>query len=171
MYDDLSVLARALGTHLAQNCENGMPEMFSDTEIEKAFPDSGIRDLGDAAAELEAAGLVVLSTALGRKLPIIRPTTELFNATDPGLFGTVPIDDAVELARMLIRDETLGHVPKLEKATGWPRRRFNPALALLKPLFDPGKIRRVIQNDYPTLGMIIDSQARIRLRSFIETNG
>ena len=78
--------------------------------------------------------------------------------------------DAVVLARMLIDNPKLGNTRELESAIGWERRRFNPALGQLMPLFPKGRRRESIQNDYPTLGVIVGDDELVALRRFIRQN-
>lgn len=169
MYNHLSPLAQQLGKHLAGECHDGMPGHFDDGLIE-AFPTASVSDLKVALAELEAEGMVDLSSAIGPKLPRVRTTYELFAAADPGVTKQDPRRDAVVLARMLVEDPKLGHVPDLEAQSGWERRRFNPALGLLMPLFRKGRYREVIQNEYPTLGVIVTEEEIVALRRFIRAN-
>lgn len=169
VYDHLSPLAQKLGKHLASECHDGMPGYFDDGLIE-AFPAATVGELKVALAELEADGLVELSSVIGPKLPRVRTTYELFAAADPGITKQDPRRDAVVLARLLVENPKLGHVPDLEAQSSWERRRFNPALGLLMPLFRKGRYREVYQNQYPTLGVIVTEEEIVALRRFIRTN-
>lgn len=165
-YDHLSPLAQKMGAWMARQCENGLPGHFDDDLVE-AFPDSSTKDIRQALAELKADGLVELTSAIGPKLPSVRSTYELFVAADPGITKNDPLRDAVVLARMMVDDSKLGNTRELERAIGWERRRFNPALGQLMPLFPKGRRRESIQNDYPTLGFIVGDDEVIALRRFI----
>lgn len=166
MYDHLSDLAQHLGKYMAEQCIDGMPGHFGD-ELLDAFPEADHKSLSVALAELKADGLVELSHAIGPRLPRIRTAYELFAAADPGITGHDPEADAVVLAQMIVADPDLGHIPRLEQATGWPRRRFNPAVGLLLPLFPKGRYREVIQNEYPTLGFIVTEDEIVALQRFV----
>ena len=165
-YDHLSPLAQKLGAWMAEQCQDRLPGHFGD-ELLEAFPDSEKKDIRQALAELKADGLVELTPVMGPHLPRVRSTYELFVAADPGVTKHDPLRDAVVLARMLIDNPRLGNTRELESAIGWERRRFNPALGQLMPLFPKGKRRESIQNDYPTLGVIVGDDEVVALRGFI----
>lgn len=153
---------------MAEQCEDGLPGHFGE-ELIDAFPGETEKTLGQALAELEADGLVTLSRLIGRRLPRVRTTTELFIACDAAITGHDPIKDSVVLARLLIADNELGgRASDLEQASGWERRRFNPAFALLIPCIAPGRVRGAVQNDYPTLGVLIADEDVVQLRRHIQ---
>jgi hypothetical protein len=169
-YDHLSPLAQKLGAWMAMRCEDGLPGHFGDDLLE-AFPDSDKKHLSVALAELKADGLVELSPLIGPKLPRVRTTFDLFVAADPGITKHDPVRDAVVLARMLIENPKLGNTRELESAIGWERRRFNPAFGQLVPLFPKGRRRESIQNDYPTLGVIVGDDEVVALRRYVRQHG
>lgn len=169
-YDHLSPLAQRLGAWMAEQCKDGLPGHFGDDLLD-AFPDCDKRGIGQALAELKADGLVELSPVLGPHLPRVRTTYELFVAADPGITKHDPIRDAVVLARMLIDQPNLGNTRELESAVGWERRRFNPALGQIVPLFPKGRRRETIQNDYPTLGVIVGDDEVVALRRYVRQHG
>jgi hypothetical protein len=169
VYDHLSKLAQQVGRHMAQASTSGLPTHFDDGLLVD-FPTVSERDMKYALSELRADGLVELTSVMGPRLPRIRTTYELYAAADPGVTSNDPRADAVSLARTLVQDPALGHIPDLETASGWTRRRFNPALGLLMPLFRKGRYREVTQNDYPTLGLIVSDDEVVALRRFITAN-
>ncbi|GGE06175.1 hypothetical protein GCM10011515_27080 [Tsuneonella deserti] len=125
--------------------------------------------MGVALAELEAEGLVTLSHVIGPHLPRVRTTVELFVACDAAITGHDPVEDSVILARMLIADPDLGgRASDLEKAAGWERRRFNPAFALVISNVAEGRVRSVIQNDYPSVGVLIADEDVVQLRRYVQ---
>ena len=166
MYDHLSLLAQRLGRYMAEQCTDGLPGHFGD-ELLDAFPNESPQNLNIALSELKADNLVELTPVMNAKLPIVRTTYELFVATDPAITGSDPTVDSKTLATMLITNPELGHVPDLEQAAGWPRRRFNPALGLLVQLFPKGRYREVIQNMYPTLGLLVGGDEIVALQRYI----
>lgn len=168
MHDHLSPLAQTLGRHLAERCDDGLPGHFGD-ELLDAFPGEDRKSLGLALAELQAEGLVELSPLIGPKLPRVRTTVDLFVACDAGITGHDPVEDSVVLARMLIDKPDLGgNARNLEQASGWDRRRFNPAFALLIPCIDDRRVRKSIQNDYPTMGILVADEDVIQLRRYVQ---
>ncbi|MBU2289332.1 MAG: hypothetical protein KKC85_23290 [Gammaproteobacteria bacterium] len=162
---ELGDLAQRLGRHMAEQCTDGLPRHFRD-DLLAAFPDEEVVTVRSALAELNGAGLVTLNPLIGPKLPSVHTTLALFVAADAAITGHDPVEDSVVLARMLIDDPELGHVPGLEEVAGWPRRRFNPALGLLMPLFRKGRYREVYQPDYPTLGLIVGDDEIVALRRY-----
>jgi hypothetical protein len=166
-YDHLGPLAQRLGAWLARQCENGLPKLFGD-ELREAFPEVDVKEIKLALAELKADGLIELHPVIGPHLARIRTTYALFVAADPGITGNDPLRDAVVLARTLADDPKLGTTRQLEAAVGWERRRFNPALGQLMPLFPEGRRRNSIQNEYPTLGVIVGDDEIVALRRFIQ---
>lgn len=166
MDDELGDLAQRLGRHMAEKCTDGMPGHFRD-DLLAAFPYEEVSAVRSALAELKGASLVTLDTLIGPKLPSVHTTLELFIAADAAITGHSPVEDSVVLARLIIDDPELGHVPKLDEAVGWSRRRFNPALGLLIPLFPKGRYREVYQPDYPTLGLIVGEDEIVALRRYV----
>jgi len=152
---------------MAERCADGLPWHFGD-ELLDAFPDEDRKSLSLALAELQAEGLVELSPLIGPKLPRVRTTYELFVACDAGITGHDPVEDSVVLARMLIDEPKLGgNARDLEQASGWERRRFNPAFALLMPYVDDRRVSKSIQNDYPTMGVLVADEDVVELRRYV----
>lgn len=170
MYDHLSPLAQRLGRYMAERCTDGLRGHFDDAMLAD-FPDESQRTIGLALAELEADDFVTLSKLIGRKLPRVRTEVELFVACDPAITGNDPIEDSVVLARLLIEKPDLGRrASDLEAASGWDRRRFNPAFALLIPSIHDGRVRKTIQNDYPTMGIMLADDDVVALQRYVRAN-
>jgi len=168
MYDHLSSLAQRLGRHMAERCTKGLPQHFGEDLLE-AFPDEDRQSIGRALAELEADGLVTLTHVMGPHLPRVRTTVELFTATDAAITGHDPVEDSVHLAGLLIQNPRLGgRASDLEQASGWDRRRFNPAFALLIPCVADGRVRKSLQDDYPTMGVVLMDEDVIQLTRYVE---
>ncbi len=166
----LSDDAQAMAGWLVKTSPQGLEDPVEFEAVQAAFPDTTSRDLQDAAAELKMVGLARVSGALGHPVRIIVPTYDLFALFDPVVMDTSPQDDAVALARAALELDS-GHVPDLQTKTGWPRRRLNPALALLLTLVDPGRVRKVLQPDYVTLGFILSADERVRFRRLVTEAG
>lgn len=168
MHDDLSPTAQQLGLYMANQCSDGLPGHFGD-ELMESFPAEDRKSLGLALAELEAEGLVTLSHVLGPHLPRVRTTVELFIACDAAITGHDPVEDSVVLAGLLIDDPELGgNARDLEQASGWERRRFNPAFALVIPNVADGRVRKSIQNEYPRMGVLLIDEDVVQLRRYIQ---
>ncbi len=167
MYEDLSPLAEQLGRHMAERCADGLIGYFGD-DVLSSFPEASLADIRKALSELEAEGLIATTMLINRQLPRIRTTLALFVACDAGITGQNPIDDSIILARMLLADRDLGgNARNLEAATGWERRRFNPAFALVVPCIGKGRIRDADQSDYPVLGVLVGDDDVVTLQRYI----
>lgn len=46
--------------------------------------------------------------------------------------------------------------------------RFNPAFALLIPCVRDGRVRKSIQNDYPTMGILLADEDLVELRRYVQ---
>ena len=153
---------------MAERCVDGLPGHFDD-ELLAVIPGEDRKSISLALAELEAEGLVTLSRVLGPHLPRTRTTVALFVACDAAITGRDPVEDSVVIARMLIEDPRLGgNTRNLEQALGWERRRFNPAFALVVPNVGEGRVRKSIQNEYPTMGLILADDDIVELRRFVQ---
>ena len=170
MHEDLSELAQKLGRYMAERCTDGLPGHFGD-DLLAAFPEDDRKSLGAALAELEAEGLVTVSRLIGPHLPRVRTTVDLFVACDAAITGHDPVEDSVALARLLVADPELGgRASDLEAAAGWERRRFNPAFALVIPNIAEGRVRQVIQTDYPSMGVLVADEDCVRLRRYVRAH-
>lgn len=164
---EISPLAERLGRHMAERCTDGMTAHFGDDLLE-AFPEETVDGIRLALAELAADGFVKLTPLINLQLPRILTTVELFIACDAAITGHSPVEDSVILARMLIEQRDLGgNARDLEAATGWNRRRFNPAFSLIVPYIGEGRVRTAYQPDYPVLGVLIADEDAVTLRRYI----
>jgi hypothetical protein len=167
VYEDLSLLAQQIGRHMAERLTDGQTGHFGD-DLLTAFPDAEPKAISLALAELKGEGLVTLTPLINLTLPRIHTTLALFIACDAAITGHSPIEDSVVLARMLIEDNDLGgNARDLEAASGWERRRFNPAFALIVPCIGEGRVRTAYQPDYPVLGVLVSDDDVVRLRRYI----
>lgn len=165
--DDLGTLAQRLGRYMAEQRSDGLPGHFGDGLLD-AFADEDPDAIRMALYELRGEGLVDLSTLINCRLPRVRTTVNLFVACDPAITGQNPVDDSIVLARMLLDDRNLGgNARNLEAATGWERRRFNPAFALIVPCIGPGRVRDADQSDYPVMGVLVGDEDVVTLRRYI----
>lgn len=169
VYDDLSDLAERLGRHMAEQCADGLPGHFGD-ELLDAFPGETPESLTGALAELKADGLIELTSVIGPKLPRVYTTYDLFAATDAAVTGNDPVVDSVVLAQLMADDPELGSVQQLQQAVSWDRRRFNPAVGLLLPLFPDGRYSKECQADYPTRYFLVTADEAVALRRYARTH-
>jgi hypothetical protein len=167
VYDHITPLAQQPGRHMAEQCSDGLTGYFGDNLLE-AFPDEDARAIKLALAELKEEKLVNLTLLINLKLPRVTTTLNLFIACDAAITGHNPVEDSIVLARMLIEQNDLGgNARDLQAATGWERRRFNPAFALIIPCVGEGRVRTAYQPDYPVLGVLVSDEDILTLRRYI----
>ncbi|MVT55797.1 hypothetical protein GPL17_35970 [Bradyrhizobium yuanmingense] len=162
----LSKLARRAGLWMAQNCGDEW-DSFIDSEVfAQAFSESQLRDIQDALAELEAEGMIACSHTLS-DLPRVRPQVELFAMFDPLAHGHDPVADAAELAHKALEENEAVDVGELHAATGWPLRRFNPAIAIVISHVGEGRVSGETYSEYPSRHFHLIAQDRVALKQFI----
>jgi hypothetical protein len=159
----LSDFAMQLAIVLDQTSVNGLEDPIGVERMTSALPTLPMRDLEEAVAELEYYGLAKKFGALGAPLRLVAPSYTLFALVDPLVSGTSPQTDAVEVAKIALGQGRVS-AHELEKQLGWPKRRLNPALALLLPFIADRRVRKVIQPDYVTLGFVVSAEERFLLR-------
>lgn len=164
----LSPDATALATWIALSSDAGMDDPVQYEKVVAAFPDATARELQDAAAELEMHGLATVSKAIGDPLRAIVPSYELYALFDPVVLGTSPQNDAVTIAQAALELDS-GDAKELQTHLAWSRRRFNPAFALILTLVYPGRIRQVIQPNYPRIGFLMAPEERVRFKALVAT--
>lgn len=161
--------AVALGAWLAKESKNGLqhPALLISDWI-SAFPDMEADAAMEAVAELEHFGLIQRDRVIGGP-GFARPTYDLYYTFDGTVLGYDTRKDAKELAAIILSSGSgWKSSPDLEKASGWERRRFNPALALVLTLIDQSRISREVQPDYPASGFFASEDERFQLRQFIK---
>ena len=161
----LSPLAVEIGSWLSKNSEDGYDSIFEGEELQGAFEDRSPRDLEMAIAELETDGY--LSSTNYGGVPRVRTNADFFATFDPFIQGNEPVLDAVALARTILKGPDGVDVAKLHRETGWPLRRFNPAIALLIPLIDSGRVSAESGTVYPSRGFHAIAEDRVQIQRFV----
>lgn len=164
----VSESALSLMLWLVDISESGMNTPSSFDAVRLDFPETDKTILEEACYELEHFEFASISSALGHPVMLIRPTYELFWEFDPISIDTNPTVDATVIAQLMIDDNSMTSIPRLHKKLGWPRRRLNPAVARLMPFVSDKRTRKVIQNEYPTVGFVLAAEGRFKLKRFIE---
>jgi len=164
---DLSPLAQRLGQWIAKSSEEGLDNDFiSETALLADFSETSLPVMQEAVAELEMDRFI--STVIsGSQLPHIRPTLDLFTTFDPIAVGSDPTADAVELATIVIAGAEDVDVAALHEKSGWSKRRFNPALALVTKQIDDGHVSKTLDGNYPTRWFHVSAADRVALKRFI----
>jgi hypothetical protein len=162
----LEPLAARLALWIAKHSESGLDEDFvSEKDLLAEFVDVPERALEDAVAELETDGFIGTAFS-GGAIPHIRPTVDLFANFDPEVMGHDPTRDAAELAKLVLEGQEDVDVPDLHKECGWPKRRFNPAVALVVAQIDDDHVSKTLGSEYPTWSFHVSAKDRVALRRF-----
>lgn len=165
---DLSPLARKFGSWVATRCQDGMCEHVDEEEVIAAFEGTDYRDLAEAMAELEADGFGSVSRFSGRRLPLFRPGNDLYVTFDPIALGHEPMDDALLITEKVLAGDDSVNVAQLHSELDWPRRRFNPAVAIVVSQIDDRRISKTLSGEYPTRSFHLLAEDRVALKRFIK---
>lgn len=152
---------------MVEGCPDGLNRPYVNVdEVLQSLPEFTKREIRDAFGDLEYHGLVQSLPAIGRD-DIYRLTEEAYAVLDKPVLGYDTLGDARELTAMILASDTDSiSVPDLETKTGWPRRRFNPALRLIVERIHPGRVSQSIQPDYVTRWFSMSNAERADLRRF-----
>jgi len=164
----LTGLSARLVDFLARACPDGLAEHFHDfDEVLAALPGTPVEALRDATAELVSLGLVEERSLIGADM--LRPTQEFYEQFDHqvmiewGSEGTRR--DAAKVASLMLETGE-SQSPELLALTGWPLRRFNPALAHLKNAHPDWCWRDQFGLDFPSAGLVFGPKEKVGLRRF-----
>ena len=163
--ETISGLPARLLARLAQECPDGLSMQDYDVDaLSTLFPDDDKQSLRDAVFDLKALGLLKSWDFIGGWR--IALSEDAYAQIDPQVMGWDTDADSIEIARLMLAEDT-GHAPELHERTGWTKRRFNPAFRLLLPMFPDGRVRKVLQPDYPSLGVVMADEDRAKLRRLV----
>jgi hypothetical protein len=164
----LSPLAQDVGIWIAKGSDNGLTHGFiKEDGLLAAFPDH--KDaMTEALAELEVEGYVTAVRHFGGDLPYIKPTVDLFTAFDKYALGNDPYEDAADLIERILAGKDQVASAELHKETGWPQRRFNPALAIILPRIDDGRVSKELTSDYPSNYFFMIATDRVELKRLLK---
>jgi hypothetical protein len=165
---ELSDAAVQLAVALARGPGDGMagPSRDLDT-LCKLVPEVGRKEVEEAAFELNSYGLVEIKRAIGGMWWLYL-TQRFYEQIDHQVMGwkSSTDQDARALAQLLLEDEGREWTPTLHEASGWDKRRFNPAFAGLLRLIPTGRVSREIQPNYPARSVSLLPEDRAMLRRF-----
>lgn len=163
----LSDLSTSIGIYISESSKCGRRDSVDFDGIKRQFPDAAKLAIEDALGELEYAGLLTLSGAIGHKIIHARPADNFFEVFDPVVFEDAnPRADAAQAARYIISDDKTVSAESIMNHFGWNVRRFNPAIAIVCGMI--GKGRRSGEM-HPTIGCLYvmpDPKERAALRHF-----
>ncbi|TDT89082.1 hypothetical protein [Pseudodesulfovibrio indicus] len=164
---ELIGVAKDLAIYFTQNSKKGMFNIYGYSDITKELPAIEKQALDEALHELEQLGLINISQSLNG-ISHISSTINLHISVDPPVLGNNPIEDAKTISSLMLNNEELSSIVKLEKHLGWDLRRLNPAIWYLKDVVLPeNKHSKTLHPDYPTTSFIIGSGERLILKQFL----
>jgi hypothetical protein len=164
---DASALAKRVGIWIAKSSSDGRPGLVSPAALAAEFADIPEKQLEEALAELEMEGCGTVSRHFGPGLPRFAITPNLFVVFDKAAVDNDPTADSCELARRVLEDKDAIDVDSLGQASGWPPRRFNPAIWLVSQQIDDRRVLTGSMN-YVVRAMHMLAEDRVALRRYVE---
>jgi hypothetical protein len=133
----------------------------------KLLPEVEREAVEEAAFELGSHGLVDIRRAVG-KMWWLYLTQRFYEQVDHQVMGweSSTSEDARRLARLLVEDEAREWTPTLHAASGWDKRRFNPAFNALLGLIPDERVSAEVQPDYPARSLSLLPEDHAVLRRF-----
>lgn len=163
----ISDLAVRLGIWLVKQLQDGLTDPIDDEPLKAAFADVEDRALIEAIAELKAEGCLTTTALLNTALPRMRATLDLFATFDPIADLGDPVTDSVALVEILLEGgEDSVSTAELHQKTGWPIRRFNPAVGLVITQIDERHVSRESQRQYPSRHFFLSADDRVTLKRY-----
>ena len=162
----LGSLAVQIGCWIAEQSQNGFGDFVSEEALSQAFPDATLDDLGFAVAELAKDGYLSATHVISKRLPRMRATADTYITFDPHTLKHDPAIDAAALVDLALAENNTVDVAKLHAASGWPRRRFNPAFAYMIAQIDDRRVLKGGTNAYPARGFLLLDEDRVDLKRF-----
>jgi hypothetical protein len=167
MDNDLSLLARKVGLWIARHCPTGRGDFVGTDAILADFADVSREQIGEAIAELGVDGFLDLSRTLGGDIPHARPTLDLYLSFDGIAFGTNPLADVAEVGRLALEGPDAVDVDALFAATGWPPRRFTPAINAVAAKIPNGRVMRALGATHGIAAMHLLPEDRVELKRYV----
>jgi hypothetical protein len=137
----------------------------------KLLPDVERSVVEQAAFELGSYGLVEIQRFIGKHW-LLYLTQRFYEQIDHQVMDwqSTTEDDARVLSRLLLEDEAREWTPTLHTASGWEKRRFNPAFRRLIRLIPEERISGEVQPDYPARSLSLIDEDYVMLRRFAAEN-
>lgn len=161
----LDGLPEQLAAFMIRDCPNGLADRRYEIEdLQEELPGIDPRAIEDAAYDLQALGFVRVEAPIGAWRVVL--VQAAYAVLDPLVMGWSPTVDVIDLARLMLANDT-GDAAELHAGTDWPTRRFNPALQLLVPLFPEGRRRDFWHPKYDLVGVAIAEEDKANLRRLV----
>ncbi|MCP1850277.1 MULTISPECIES: hypothetical protein [unclassified Bradyrhizobium] len=136
----------------------------------KLLPEAAPKDVEKAAFDLNALGLTDIQRALGGHW-WLRLNQMFYEQVDHQVMDweSTTEQDARTLVNLLLEDEGRERTSVLHAASGWEKRRFNPAFQFLLNIIPDERTSREIQPDYPSSSIFLLDEDKALLRRFLAT--
>ena len=169
----LGEAALRLARHLVHISEDGLSSPINWSVVLDRYSGTDPSEVAEAAFELQQSNYVKISGGVGAADGIvrIRPDYSLFWRFDKEEFSFDSLADAAELARLMLDENTLQTSSNLHAHVGWPKRRFNPALAKLGTCVASERTRNTLEPNYVTTGFSLAAEDRTLLKAMITEAG
>lgn len=141
---------------------------FSLDELSAALPAVDKPDVKDAVGELEHYELIERRRTIGSSSSI-RLTDAAYLAGDEKIRGWNTIHDAIEISRLILSRSEAVLSSELHAATGWPLRRFVPALTVVLGHINDGPKSQTVDPEFPVRHFGVSASDRFALKRFIES--
>jgi hypothetical protein len=135
------------------------------------MPNAGPKSIDEAAFELKSYGLVEIQRAIGGHW-WLHLTQQFYEQIDHQVMGwnSTTQEDARILGGLLLEDTSREWTPTLHAASGWERRRFNPAFNFILRFIPEERISGEVQPDYPARSVSLLPEDRVVLRQFVSAS-
>lgn len=132
------------------------------------LPGADRKSVQEAAFELDHHGLVIIQRFAGAHW-LLRLAQKFYDQIDHQVMEWKPAtteDNARVLAQLLLADEAREWTPTLHAASGWEKRRFNPAFAAMLRII-PDAASNEVQANYPAQSLVLREEHYFALRRFV----
>jgi hypothetical protein len=167
MNNDLSLLARKLGLWIARHCPAGRRDFVQTDALLSDFADVPRQEVVEAIAELGVDGFLDAHRTLGGDIPHVQPTLDLYLTFDGLAFGTNPLADVAAVGLLVLDGPDAVNVEGVFQATGWPLRRFNPAITAVSSKLPDGRVMRSLDAQHGVAAMHLLAEDRVELKRYV----
>jgi hypothetical protein len=162
----LSDLAMRIAKWIVHNSTGARGRFVNREALVAAFSDHQAGEIAEAVDELSTDGYVRAERAGGRIIPHIQSTVELFATFDPLENIGDPTADSVELVAKILEQGDSFDSKTLHDQTGWPLRRFNPAVSIVIAQIDQRRVSAELSSEYPARHFRLYPEDRVALKRY-----
>jgi len=153
---------------MLQRCPDGQAsDLWTLEQFLAELPDIKPDAIHDAAGELQHYGLVEPLRAIGATIRI-RLTDDAYALADKSVMGWDTREDAKFLAAAILKESAGIRTSDLQTTSGWPLRRFNPALRIVLERVTDGPVSAEVTPEHPTRHFTPSASDRFALKRLIE---